>query len=70
MGAQDAACKRRFEIADDPTFSHRTLGGIMAGVLFIIPGVVSIMGLGMICAALESSTLLPRFSSGLCSPRS
>jgi chromate transporter len=30
---------------------HRTLGGIMAGVLFIVPGVVSIMALSIIYAA-------------------
>src|SRR3954464_4155929 len=30
---------------------HRTLGGIMAGGLFIVPGVVSIMALSMIYAA-------------------
>jgi chromate transporter len=29
---------------------HRTLGGIMAGGLFILPGVVSIMGLSWIYA--------------------
>src|SRR3954467_14824280 len=30
---------------------HRTLGGIMAGGLFIVPGIVSIMALSMIYAA-------------------
>jgi chromate transporter len=30
---------------------HRTLGGIMAGVLFIVPGVISIMALSIIYAA-------------------
>ena len=30
---------------------HRTVGGIMAGVLFIVPGVVSIMALSIIYAA-------------------
>src|ERR687894_71908 len=30
---------------------HRTLGGIMAGVLFIVPGVVSIMALSYVYAA-------------------
>src|SRR5918999_5343628 len=29
---------------------HRTLGGIMAGVLFILPGVIAIMGLSWIYA--------------------
>src|SRR6266849_469512 len=27
---------------------HRTLGGIMAGVLFVIPGIIAIMGLSYI----------------------
>ncbi len=30
---------------------HRTLGGIMAGVLFVVPGIVSIMALSIIYAA-------------------
>jgi len=30
---------------------HRTAGGIMAGVLFIVPGVIAIMGLSYIYAA-------------------
>src|SRR5215216_4048782 len=30
---------------------HRTLGGIMAGGLFVVPGIVSIMGLSMIYVA-------------------
>ena len=30
---------------------HRTAGGIMAGVLFIVPGIISIMGLSYIYAA-------------------
>ena len=29
---------------------HRTLGGIMAGVLFVLPGVVSIMALSIVYA--------------------
>src|SRR5438046_2964034 len=30
---------------------HRTLGGIMAGGLFVVPGIVAIMGLSYIYAA-------------------
>jgi chromate transporter len=30
---------------------HRTLGGIMAGALFVVPGVISIMGLSYVYAA-------------------
>src|SRR5467141_601815 len=30
---------------------HRTLGGIMAGVLFVVPGIISIMALSYIYAA-------------------
>jgi chromate transporter len=30
---------------------HRTLGGIMAGTLFVVPGVISIMGLSYVYAA-------------------
>jgi chromate transporter len=44
---------------------HRTLGGIMAGVLFIIPGIVAIMALSWIYAAWGSAPLIAALFFGL-----
>src|ERR1700688_1842788 len=37
---------------------HRTLGGIMAGVLFVIPGVIAIMALSYVYAAYGNAPLI------------
>jgi len=44
---------------------HRTRGGIIAGGLFIVPGVVAIMALSYIYAAFGTWLLSPRCSSAL-----
>ena len=43
---------------------HRTLGGLMAGLLFILPGVISIMALSYIMRPMARSASWPRCSSG------
>jgi chromate transporter len=44
---------------------HRTLGGIMAGVLFVVPGIVAIMGLSYVYAAFGSVPLVVALFFGL-----
>src|SRR2546425_4564392 len=44
---------------------HRTLGGIMAGGLFVLPGVVAIMGLSYIYAAYGNVPLIVALFFGL-----
>src|SRR5215831_14572140 len=44
---------------------HRTLGGIMAGGLFIVPGIVAIMALSMIYAAYGNVPLIVALFFGL-----
>src|SRR5688572_8715810 len=44
---------------------HRTLGGVMAGVLFILPGVVSIMALSYVYAAFGNVGLVAALFFGL-----
>jgi chromate transporter len=44
---------------------HRTLGGIMAGVLFIVPGIIAIMALSWIYAAWGSVPLIVALFLGL-----
>jgi chromate transporter len=44
---------------------HRTLGGIMAGVLFVIPGVICIMALSVIYAAYGNVPLVAALFFGL-----
>src|SRR4051812_7712519 len=44
---------------------HRTLGGIMAGVLFVIPGVVSIMALSYIYASFGNVPIIAALFFGL-----
>ncbi len=44
---------------------HRTLGGIMAGVLFIVPGIIAIMALSWIYAAWGSVPLIVALFFGL-----
>src|SRR5262244_2411052 len=44
---------------------HRTLGGIMAGGLFIIPGIIAIMGLSYIYAAYGNVPLVVALFFGL-----
>src|SRR4030081_1231417 len=44
---------------------HRTAGGIMAGGLFILPGVVSIMGLSYIYAAFGNVSFVEALFFGL-----
>ena len=50
---------------------HRTLGGLMAGVLFVLPGVVAMLALSIIYAVSASVPSSRRCSSGSrrrCSP--
>jgi len=44
---------------------HRTLGGIMAGGLFIVPGIIAIMGLSYIYAAYGNVPLVVALFFGL-----
>src|SRR5947199_3745338 len=44
---------------------HRTLGGIMAGVLFVIPGIISIMALSYVYAAYGNVPLIVALFFGL-----
>jgi chromate transporter len=44
---------------------HRTCGGLMAGGLFIVPGIVAIMGLSYVYAAFGSVPLVVAFFFGL-----
>src|SRR5204863_10179942 len=44
---------------------HRTLGGIMAGGLFIVPGIIAIMGLSYIYAAYGNVPLIAALFFGL-----
>src|SRR6266571_4825607 len=44
---------------------HRTLGGIMAGVLFVIPGVIAIMALSYVYAAYGNVPLVTALFFGL-----
>jgi len=44
---------------------HRTLGGVMAGVLFVVPGVVCIMALSYIYAALGNVPVVAALLFGL-----
>ena len=43
---------------------HRTLGGIMAGGLFVVPGILAIMGLSYIYAIYGSVGFVRHYSSG------
>src|SRR5258707_54493 len=44
---------------------HRTLGGVMAGVLFVVPGIIAIMGLSYIYAAFGNVPLVVALFFGL-----
>src|SRR5207247_1464726 len=44
---------------------HRTLGGIMAGVLFVIPGIIAIMALSYIYAAYGNVPVIDALFFGL-----
>jgi chromate transporter len=44
---------------------HRTLGGIMAGVLFVVPGVIAIMALSFVYAAFGNVPLVTALFFGL-----
>src|SRR5436309_12395922 len=44
---------------------HRTLGGIMAGVLFIIPGIIAIMALSYVYAAYGNVPIVTALFFGL-----
>lgn len=44
---------------------HRTLGGLMAGMLFILPGFVSILGLSIVYVCWEDSSLVQALFFGL-----
>src|SRR5438046_9385717 len=44
---------------------HRTAGGIMAGVLFVVPGVISIMALSYIYAGWGNLALVAALFFGL-----
>src|SRR5438094_3913121 len=44
---------------------HRTLGGIMAGVLFVLPGVIAIMALSYVYAAWGSVPIVAALFFGL-----
>lgn len=44
---------------------HRTLGGLMAGILFVFPGFVSILGLSIIYATFEESNFVQAMFFGL-----
>jgi chromate transporter len=44
---------------------HRTLGGIMAGVLFVIPGIISIMALSYVYAAYGNVPVIAALFFGL-----
>src|ERR1700716_1458416 len=44
---------------------HRTLGGIMAGGLFVVPGIVAIMGLSYVYAAFGNVPLVVALFFGL-----
>jgi chromate transporter len=44
---------------------HRTLGGLMAGGLFVVPGIVAIMGLSYVYAAFGSVPLVAALFFGL-----
>src|ERR1700681_1560508 len=44
---------------------HRTLGGLMAGGLFVVPGIVAIMGLSYVYAAFGSVPLVVALFFGL-----
>src|ERR1700694_3561889 len=44
---------------------HRTLGGIMAGVLFVVPGVIAIMALSYVYAAFGNVPLVAALFFGL-----
>src|SRR5437763_11566983 len=44
---------------------HRTLGGVMAGVLFIVPGIICIMALSYIYAAFGNVPIVVALFFGL-----
>lgn len=44
---------------------HRTLGGLMAGVLFVLPGFVSILALSIVYACYEDSSFVQALFFGL-----
>src|SRR5881398_1239353 len=44
---------------------HRTLGGLIAGILFVLPGIVSIMALSWIYAGLGNVPLVAALFFGL-----
>src|SRR5436309_13019633 len=44
---------------------HRTLGGIMAGVLFVIPGIIAIMALSYVYAAFGNVPVIVALFFGL-----
>jgi chromate transporter len=44
---------------------HRTLGGLMAGVLFIVPGIIAIMGLSYVYAAYGNVPVVSALFFGL-----
>src|ERR1700745_2253101 len=44
---------------------HRTLGGIMAGVLFVIPGIIAIMALSCVYAAYGNVPIVTALFFGL-----
>src|SRR6266571_557654 len=44
---------------------HRTLGGVMAGVLFVVPGIIAIMALSYIYAAFGNVPVVAALLFGL-----
>src|SRR5947208_8146007 len=44
---------------------HRTLGGIIAGGLFVLPGIIAIMGLSYVYAALGNVPIIVALFFGL-----
>src|SRR5262249_23559462 len=44
---------------------HRTLGGIMAGVLFVTPGIIALMGLSYVYAAFGNVPVITALFFGL-----
>jgi chromate transporter len=44
---------------------HRTFGGLIAGVLFVFPGFVSILGLSIVYACYEESIIVKALFFGL-----
>ncbi len=44
---------------------HRTIGGLMAGILFVLPGFISILALSILYTSFEDSSIVQAFLFGL-----